>query len=107
MVSERQTQMMSQKGARLTAENAEALAADALAYLAGDMEHLGRFLALSGIGPAELREAAEEPGFLVGVLEFYMAHEPLLLSFCETRAIRPTLFAAARFALDGVTPQDG
>lgn len=79
---------------------AEELAADALGYLAGDLEHLGRFLALSGIGPAELRAAAREPGFLAGVLEFYMGHESLLLAFCEARGRRPTEFAAARYTLD-------
>ena len=64
---------------------AEELATDALSYLAGDLEHLGRFLALAGIGPSELRTAAAEPGFLIGVLEFYMGHESLLLAFCEAR----------------------
>jgi hypothetical protein len=81
-------------------EAAETLATEALGYLAGDLEHLGRFLALAGIGPAELRTAAAEPGFLVGVLEFYMAHESLLLAFFEARGHRPTEFASARYALD-------
>ncbi len=93
--------MTTRHPARFGAEEAEALAADALGYLAADLEHLGRFLALAGIGPAELREAAREPGFLVGVLEFYMAHESLLLAFCEARGLRPTSIATARYALDG------
>ncbi|WP_417773973.1 DUF3572 domain-containing protein [Stappia sp.] len=92
--------MTERRPSRQQVAAAEALATDALAYLAGDLEHLGRFLALSGIGPAELRDAASEPGFLVGVLEFYMGHESLLLAFCEARGHRPTTFASARFALD-------
>ncbi|WP_349357299.1 DUF3572 domain-containing protein [Stappia sp.] len=84
----------------VSSQEAEALAADALAYLAGDMEHLGRFLALAGIGPGELRDAAGEPGFLLGVLEFYMGHEALLLAFCEARGLRPTAIAIARHQLD-------
>jgi hypothetical protein len=53
--------------ANLTREQAEGLAIQALAFIAGDSERLGRFLAVTGIGPAEIRTAAREPGFLVGV----------------------------------------
>lgn len=83
----------------LTVESAEALAADALGYLAQDLEHLGRFLALSGIGPRELRQAAGDPGFLLGLLEFYMEHEALLLAFSESKGYRPTMVAAAHHIL--------
>ncbi|WP_235860503.1 DUF3572 domain-containing protein [Roseibium suaedae] len=61
----------------------------------------GRFLAVSGIGPESIREAAQEPGFLAGVLEFFMGDEALLLSYCENAGLRPTMMAAARFALAG------
>jgi len=50
-------------------EAAESLAIQALSFIAQDPERLGRFLALTGIGPAEIRSAAAEPGFLTGVLE--------------------------------------
>src|SRR5690606_19158428 len=98
---------MIQRPDRLTAADAETLATEALAYLAHDPEHLGRFLALSGIGPSEIRTAAAEPGFLTGVLEFYLDHEPLLVAFCANRGMRPTLFAAARYALAGGDGADG
>ncbi len=48
-----------------------------------------------------IRSAANEPGFLAGVLEFYMSDEPLLLAFCENSSIRPTMIAAARYVLGG------
>ncbi|WP_186389063.1 DUF3572 domain-containing protein [Stappia sp. TSB10P1A] len=99
--------MIARHSSRLGPEEAEAVAADALGYLAHDMEHLGRFLALAGIGPAELRQAASEPGFLIGVLEFYMGHEALLLAFCEARGLRPTTIATARHALDTAHGADG
>ena len=44
-------------------ETAEALAIAALTFIAEEPERLGRFLALSGIGPESLRAAASEPGF--------------------------------------------
>lgn len=99
--------MIARHSSRLGPEEAEAVAADALGYLAHDMEHLGRFLALAGIGPADLRDAASEPGFLIGVLEFYMGHEALLLAFCEARGLRPTTIATARHALDTAHGGDG
>jgi hypothetical protein len=88
-------------GKRLGPEQAEEIAISGLTFLAGEPEALGRFLALTGIGPADLRTAAREPGFLAGVLEFFLADESLLLSFAEARSVRPTMIAAARFVLSG------
>jgi hypothetical protein len=86
---------------RLNAEEAEDLAISGLGFLAGQPEALGRFLSLTGIGPGDLRAVAREPGFLAGVLEFFMADESLLLAFAEAASIRPTMIAAARFVLAG------
>ena len=51
---------------------AEALAIAALTFIAGEPEPLGRFLALTGIGPESIRAAAHEPRFLLGVLGVVM-----------------------------------
>ncbi|MEC9471181.1 MAG: DUF3572 domain-containing protein [Pseudomonadota bacterium] len=85
----------------LSVEEAQGIATEALLQLSRDPEQIGRFLAFSGIGPEMIREAAGEPGFLAGVLEFYMMDEALLLAFCENAGIRPTMMAAARYALAG------
>ncbi|WP_103224178.1 DUF3572 domain-containing protein [Roseibium marinum] len=85
----------------LSVEEAQGIATEALLQLSRDPEQVGRFLAMSGIGPDVIREAAEEPGFLAGVLEFYMMDEALLLAFCENSGVRPTMMAAARYALAG------
>lgn len=74
---------------------------EALMTLAHDPEQVGRFLAMAGIGPESIREAAEEPGFLAGVLEFYMTNEALLLAYCENAGLRPTMIAAAHYTLAG------
>ncbi|WP_026782225.1 DUF3572 domain-containing protein [Pleomorphomonas koreensis] len=86
---------------RLSVEAAEQLAISALSHLAGNPDALGRFLSLSGIGPADLRAAAREPGFLAGVLEFFLADESLLLAFVEEAQFRPTMVAAAHHLLSG------
>ncbi|MBN9670108.1 DUF3572 domain-containing protein [Labrenzia aggregata] len=93
--------MQNTPGKSLSIEEAQGIATEALLHLSRDPEQIGRFLAFSGIGPEMIREAAGEPGFLAGVLEFYMMDEPLLLAFCENAGVRPTMMAAARFALSG------
>jgi hypothetical protein len=67
----------------MSTDQAESIALQALAFLASDSELLPRFLALTGIDPGEIRKAAAEPGFLAGVLAFFMAHEPSLLKLAE------------------------
>jgi hypothetical protein len=55
---------MTLRDAMAEGEAAQALALRALAFLAEDPERLGRFLALSGMGPAELRTRASDPVLL-------------------------------------------
>ena len=82
-------------------EAAESLAIQALTYLAGEPERLGRFLALSGLGPEQVRLAATEPGFLAGVLEYLGSDESLLLAFAEHARVDPGEIARAQAALSG------
>ena len=82
-------------------EAAEALAVQALSYIAQDGERLGRFLSLTGIGPAEIRSAAREPGFLAGVLEYLAGDERLLTDFAKDAGFEPATVEAARLALGG------
>jgi Protein of unknown function (DUF3572) len=85
----------------MTKELAEGLAIQALTYLASDGERLGRFHAVTGIGPGEIRSAAGEPGFLVGVMEYLASDEPLLSSFAAEAGVAPTDIAKAHLALGG------
>ncbi len=78
---------------------AESLAIQALTYLAREPERLGRFLALSGLGPEQVRLAAMEPGFLAGVLEYLSSDESLLLGFAEHVRVDPAQIARAQAAL--------
>lgn len=78
---------------------AEEIAISALAYVAGDPELLPRFLAITGISPSMIRHAAGEPGFLAGVLNFVLAHEPTLLSFAAHADLAPEHIAQALRAL--------
>jgi hypothetical protein len=90
------------KSRQITREAAEALAIQALTYIAGDPERLGRFLATTGIGPAEIRSAAGEPGFLTGVLEYLASDDRLVTEFAATANIDPGDIAQAHVALGGM-----
>lgn len=80
-------------------EQAEALAVEALAFVANDAELLPRFLAVTGIEASSVRRAAAEPGFLAGVLQFILAHEPTLMRFCEQTGTPPASIGKALRAL--------
>jgi len=90
----------------LSAEDAEHIALTFLGFLGRNPEHLGRFLAETGLGPESLRAIAGEPGFLVGLLDFLLSDETLLLAFTEAERIRPTMIAVARHKLEGGAAND-
>jgi hypothetical protein len=94
---------MAERRPHLTSEAAERLAVLALSFITNHPDSLGRFLALTGIGPGMIRTAAAEPGFLVGVLDYFLSDEPLLVAFAADADIPPTEVAAARRAL---APED-
>jgi len=87
-------------------EAAQSLAITALSYLAAEPERLGRFLAVTGIGPERIRDAAREPGFLAGVLDHFSGDEQLLIAFAEHQGIKPEEIERARAALGGVWERD-
>ncbi|HEY7662813.1 MAG TPA: DUF3572 domain-containing protein [Xanthobacteraceae bacterium] len=80
---------------------AENLAVAALGFIAAEPERLGRFLALSGIGPDSIRDAAREPQFLLGVLDHVAGEERLLIAFAAETEIDPDAVMRARDALAG------
>jgi len=91
-------------GARRAA--AEALAVTALAYLASEPESLGGFLATTGIGPDQIRNAARDRSFLSGVLDYFSSDEALLIAFAKHQDIDPAEIERARAALGGVWERD-
>ena len=84
----------------MNADN-ESIAIAALSWIAADGDLTSRFAALSGIEPADMRTAAAEPGFLAGVLDFVLAHEPTLMRFCDDNSLEPAAVVRAGQALAG------
>ena len=88
-------------GARIAPEQAEAMAIEALGFLASDPERLSRFLDICGLNPGNLRAAAQEPRFLGAVLEYLTTDESLLLAFAANAGRSPEDVARAHVALAG------
>jgi Protein of unknown function (DUF3572) len=85
-------------GAKIGSED---IAIAALDFIAEEPERLGRFLALSGLGPDSLRAAAGQPDFLAGVLDHVLGDETLLLAFAQHAEINPEEVTRAHRALTG------
>jgi Protein of unknown function (DUF3572) len=83
------------KAQALDLEGAETAGLAALAFLAGEPDRLGRFLALTGLGPDDLRAAAGSPAVLGAVLEHLLADESMLLMFAHNAGLAPESIAAA------------
>ena len=83
----------------MSAEMAGDLGASALSFIAADPVLFDRFLGVTGLNVASMRQAAATSGFLPGVLDFVLAHEPTLLAFADNVGIDPRRVAFARSAL--------
>jgi hypothetical protein len=90
------------KPVQKTREVAEIVAVQALSFLAGNPELLGRFLAETGIGPENLRTAATNPGFLIHVLDFVLGDDDTVKAFAKSAELHPTNVMAARQVLGEV-----
>src|ERR1700681_4639390 len=80
---------------------AEECALAAVSSTAAEPDRLGRFLAMTGIGPESIREAAREPRFLAGVLDHIAGDERLLLAFAAENEVDPDHVMLARDLLIG------
>jgi hypothetical protein len=81
--------------APLNREAAETMALKALGFLAEDPPRLQRFLSLTGLDPAALRDQANSLTVLAAVLEFLLADETLLLVFAANAQVAPETVSAA------------
>jgi hypothetical protein len=78
------------------AQVAEAIAVQALIFIAAEPARLGRFLAETGVGPATIRAAASDPQFLAGVLDFLLTDDSLVVAFASHAEIEPEHVRTAR-----------
>jgi Protein of unknown function (DUF3572) len=88
-------------------EAATGLAVAALRFVADDPGRLQKFLSLTGIDPQAIRAAAQESGFLLGVLDHLAGDESLLLEFAQENQIDPDEVRVARSVLAGSDQDEG
>ena len=77
-------------------DGASGLAIEALSFIASDSLLFNRFLRLTGLELENLREAADDPSFLAGVLDFILSDEKTLHDFADHSSVPPARVAAAR-----------
>ncbi len=81
---------------RLTIEMAEAVALQAMAFIAADDELLSQFLAASGCDVEALKRRVTERYFLAGVLDFVLADESTVVAFSRHIGFSPETPMLAR-----------
>jgi Protein of unknown function (DUF3572) len=81
-------------------QNAEVIAVSALSFLASRPRDLDRFFALTGLSSDTIRQDADKPGFLAGVLDYLVGDEPLLTAFAAEAGVPPQQVDQARQRLD-------
>lgn len=88
----------------MSADEAERIAIAALGHVAADETLMTRFLSVTGIDPGQIRAAAADPGFLAGVLDFLLGHEPDAVAFAAEHSLPPEDVLRARTVLAGGAP---
>jgi hypothetical protein len=86
---------------RIDVNTSESLAIEALSFLVENPEGLARFLALTGVDPADLREIARGRTFLGAVLEHVASDQDLLAAFAAHAGRDPAMIDQARILLTG------
>ncbi len=80
---------------------AETIALRALAWLAEDDDMLRNFCGATGMSPGDLREAAHDPEFLAGVLDFLILDDAWVEAFAGAAGLSADAPIRARSALPG------
>jgi hypothetical protein len=86
---------------RFDSEHAETMALEGLAFLAGRPDDLDRFLGNSGLDATELRRRAGDRDVLRAVIEFLLAEDTLVTTFCDERGLDPRELHRANHLLGG------
>ena len=75
------------------------IALQALAHVAGDPDLGPRFLALSGLDVATLRDRAGDPVILAAVIDFLTGREADLIACADAIGVKPQALVAVGAAL--------
>lgn len=82
-------------------DHAEWIGIRALAWLASNDEVMPVFLGATGAAADDLRQRANEPAFLVSVLDFLMMNDDWVVEFCDAEKLSYDSPMRARHSLPG------
>lgn len=82
-------------------DDARILALRALGWLAGEDEVFAAFLGASGASAAEVRAQADQPAFLLSVLDFILQSDEWVLACAASAGVRPEMIGTARAVMGG------
>jgi len=85
----------------LSQDDAESIAYAGLAMMAGEPERMARFMSLSGLDPAQIRQLAATRAFQTAILAHIRGDESLLLAFAANQGIDPSQVELAEVVLSG------
>ncbi len=74
-----------------------------MAFLANDEDNLNHFMAITGLDLQDIKERADDPLMLGGILDHFLHHENLLMEFATSLNCKPELIVRARYSLPGAT----
>lgn len=74
-------------------DDATALALGALAWILSDDARASRLLALTGLGPGDLRARIDDPALHDAIFAFLEAHQPDLVACAQAMGVRPETLA--------------
>ena len=75
--------------------DAEKLAGLCLGQLAEDPGQLAEFMGYAGYDPAALRRAMGTEQLATGLIDYFAANEPLMLTLCANNGLKPDDFMRA------------
>ena len=65
-------------------DGAETIALQALAWIASDEDMVPLFAGATGASLGDLRDSAQDPAFLAGVLQFVLMEDRWVTAFCDS-----------------------
>ncbi len=85
----------------MSADRAETIALQALAWLVGHEELRDVFLGATGLSETDLRGRASDPDLLISTLDFLTMDDAWVIAFCEAHGLTYTDPLWARQSLPG------
>lgn len=81
--------------------DAQTMALQVIGWIVADTGRAERFLAMTGLGPDELRLGLGDGAIQLAALDFLLGHEPDLLACASGLGEKPEALVAAREGLAG------